>query len=50
MAPELDNDFEDNLSKVDTWAAAICLVNMLTGGKFSSLENFESNSLKKLLG
>ena len=32
MAPELFDDCYEDLSKVDTWAAAIVLISMLTGG------------------
>lgn len=39
MAPELLLDSEqDDLSKVDTYAAGVVLVNMLTGGKYVKTE------------
>lgn len=31
MAPELFDEIVDDLSKVDTWAAAVVLINMVTG-------------------
>lgn len=42
MAPELFDEGEDDLSKVDTWSAAIVLVNMLTGGKSLGSDTSES--------
>lgn len=38
MAPELYDDSIDDLSKVDTFAAAVVLINLLTGCKFVELD------------
>ena len=47
MAPELHHEKIDDLSKVDTWAAAVVLINMLTGGKFVDKENLNSSFCDK---
>jgi serine/threonine protein kinase len=51
MAPELYDPSSNDFSKVDTWAAAVVLINMLTGGKYISLDlskqtEIFSNNLK----
>ena len=45
MAPELYDDSIDDLSKVDTYAAAVVIINMLTGCKFIELDKQEISDL-----